>query len=143
MTPDLYYGSYGRDSEGRLQPRAGLKDCVSVYGSTGPFDLNTTHPAVLAAIGFPPDAAAAIVQRRRAQPFRPEEMGSLAPLSGIAASRVFVGEGAGSIITVRATARLRTPNGPMSDLTRSVAETLKFHKPGVYPPVEVLRWYEN
>ena len=35
MTPELYHGSYVRDAAGRLQPRAGLKDCVSVYGSSG------------------------------------------------------------------------------------------------------------
>ncbi len=143
MTPDLFYGSYGRDLEGRLQPRAGLKDCVSVYGSTGPFDINTAHPAVLAAIGFPPDAAVAIVQRRYAQPFRREDIAALGPMVGPAASRVTIADGSATIITLRATARLRTPNGPLSDLTRSVAATFKFHKPGMNPQVEVLRWYEN
>ena len=137
MTPDLYYGSYGRDEEGRLQPRPGLRDCVSVYGSAGPFDINTVHPAVLAAIGFPPAVAASVEQRRRANPFRNAgEIAQLAPLVGPAYSRVSLGFGNTTIYSLRATARL-------SDVTRTVTATVKFHKPGVTPAVEVLRWYDN
>ncbi len=32
MTPELFYGSLERDPQGRLAPRAGLTDCVTVYG---------------------------------------------------------------------------------------------------------------
>ena len=41
VTPDLFYGSYTQDAEGRLIPHAGLRDCLSVYGSTGSLDVNT------------------------------------------------------------------------------------------------------
>ena len=144
MTPDLFYGSYGRNGEGRLLPRPALRDCVSVCGSTGPFDINTVQPAVLAAIGFPPAVAASIEQRRRATPFRNEgEIAQLAPIVGPAFSRVTFGPGMASIYSLRATAQLRNPNGGLSDLTRSVAAMLKFHKPGVTPAVEILRWYDN
>ncbi len=34
MTPELFYGTYGHDAEGRLTPHRALKDCVSVYGGT-------------------------------------------------------------------------------------------------------------
>lgn len=143
MTPDLFYGSYGRDEEGRLQPRAGLKDCVSVYGSSGAFDINSVAPAVLIAIGFPPPVVAAIVERRRVRPFRSNaELAPFGPLAGPAFSRISLGDVA-TIFALRSTAQLRNPNGGLSDLTRSVSAIYKVHKPGWNPPMEVLRWYDN
>lgn len=144
MTPDLFYGTLARDAEGRLQPRAGLRDCVSVYGSSGAVNVNTAEPAVLATVGLPPEAVAAIVQRRHAQPFR--TAAELAPFVQIAgpeaALRLTVG--GGTIFTFRATGRLRLPDGRPSDLTRTVSALLKFHQTAVNaPPIEVLRWYEN
>jgi len=32
MTPELFYGNYVTDAEGRLYPRGGLRDCLSVWG---------------------------------------------------------------------------------------------------------------
>lgn len=142
MTPELFYGSFIRDAQGRLQPQAGLRDCVSVYGSTGQFDINSVHPAVLASIGFPPAAIAAIVQRRYAIPFRSgAEFAPFQQTAGPGGSRVTLG--GGSIFSYRSTARLRNPNGGLSDLLRTVTSVVKYHKPGVTPPTEVLRWYEN
>ncbi len=140
MTPDLYYGSFGRDSQGRLFPRSGLKDCVSVYGAGGGVDVNTADPAVLATAGLSPDSIAAIVARRRAAPFRTmQEVQGIT--QGVGAGRLIVG--GGSIYTIRATAQLRLPNGGFSDLRRSVSAMVKFREPGYNPPIEVLRWYDN
>ncbi len=72
MTPELFYGSYERDDEGRLVPRGGLRDCLTVYGA-GAFDVNTVEPAVMAAIGLPQEAIALIVAARRTMPFRTME----------------------------------------------------------------------
>ena len=69
MTPELYHGNYVRDAAGRLQPRAGLKDCVSVYGSVGPFDINTVQPAVLQTIGITPEMVAADSPAASCHPF--------------------------------------------------------------------------
>jgi general secretion pathway protein K len=143
MTPDLFYGTFVRDSQGRLLPQVGLKDCVSVYGSLGAVDANYAPPAVLAAVGLSPAAAEAIVQRRRALPFRkPEELAPFIQAAGPAGSRLVLG--GNTVFTLRATARLRLPNGQYSDLSRSVSALLKFHpKPVNVPPVEILRWYDN
>lgn len=142
MTPDLFYGSVVRDAEGRLQPRAGLRDCVSVYGSPGAVDINTAHPALLAALGIPPAAVAAIVQRRHARPFRSgAELSELAPIVGPALSRLTIG--GGTIYTLRSTGRLRTQTGGLLDLTRTVSGTVKFHRVAHNPPIQILRWYEN
>jgi general secretion pathway protein K len=154
VTPDLFYGSYTRDTQGRLVPHAGLRDCLSVYGSTGMLDVNTVEPAVMQAVGIPPDVVAAIVALRNAAPFR-----NLTPLAPFLSS----GPGVGRLgmekvaimdhpiaITLRATARLKLPNGEqLSDVRRTVSELLMILdsesdllKPG-QPPYHVLRWYEN
>jgi general secretion pathway protein K len=140
MTPELFYGSFVRDQQGRLYPRSGMKDCVSVYGVGGGVDVNTAQPAVLATLGLSPDAITAIVERRRAAPFKtPQEIQGLT--AGAGAGRLIVG--GGTIFTIRATAQLRLPNGNLSDLSRSVSAMVKFREAGYNPPIEVLRWYDN
>jgi general secretion pathway protein K len=143
MTPELYHGSYVRDAAGRLQPRAGLKDCVSVYGSAGPFDINSVQPAVMQTIGIAPEMIANLQQRRHARPFRNmSELGPLAQFGGPGFARLTVG-GGNSIFTIRSTARLRIGDGRYSDMARTVSAVYKFHKSGYNPLIEVLRWYDN
>ena len=143
MTPELYHGSYVRDAAGRLQPRAGLKDCVSVYGSAGPFDINTVQPAVMQTIGISPEMVALIQQRRYARPFRSmAEVAPIAQFGGPGFSRLTIGGGS-SIFTLRSTARLRVGEDRFSDMTRTVSGLYKFHKAGYTPWIEVLRWYES
>lgn len=143
MTPELYHGSYVRDAAGRVQPRAGLKDCVSVYGSAGPFDVNTVQPAVLQTIGISPEMVAILQQRRHATPFRnTSELAPLAQFGGPGFSSLTIGGGQ-TIFTLRSTARLRVGDGRYSDLTRTVSAVYKFHKAGYTPSVEVLRWYDS
>jgi hypothetical protein len=92
-------------------------------------------------IGVPPEAVAAIVQRRHAMPFRQAEMGQVAAMAGPAASRLVIG--GNTIYTLRATARLRIDETRYSDMTRTVSGLYKFNKPGYTPWVQVLRWYDN
>jgi len=143
MTPELYHGSYVRDAAGRLQPRAGLKDCVSVYGSAGPFDINSVQPAVLTTIGISPEVVTAIVQRRHATPFRnTNEIAEFARFGGGPGfNRLTIG--GNTIFTLRSTARLRVGEGRYSDMTRTVSGVYKFHKSGHTPWIEALRWYDS
>ncbi|MBI3470135.1 MAG: general secretion pathway protein GspK, partial [Candidatus Solibacter usitatus] len=136
MTAELFYGTYETTPEGGLIPRGGLRDCVSVYGSTTRFDVNTAHPAVLLALGIDPQTAAHLVERRRAAPFVAE-----GEVAGIGAGRLRVG--GNSIYTLRATARVRLQNGQLSDLRRSVAALVKFMPPGYDATYHILRWYDN
>jgi general secretion pathway protein K len=138
MTPELFYGTYEADEEGRLIPRGGLRDCLSVYGSTGAVDVNTAHPAVLSAVGLHPVAVAAVVNRRAALPFR--SMEEVAMTSGGAAR---LGIGGNSMFTVRATARLRLQDGTLSEARRSVSALVKFLPPDQGRPYDILRWQEN
>jgi general secretion pathway protein K len=140
MTPELYYGGYEHDAAGRLIPRAGLRDCVSVFGSKGAFDVNTAQPVVLVAIGFVPEAAAAIAARRRVQPFgSPGEVAEFVG-GGPALGRLRVGGNA--IFTLRSTGRVQLPNGQLSDLRRTVAATVIF-RPDEDIKLQTLRWYDN
>jgi general secretion pathway protein K len=145
MTPDIYYGSYDtipqNQGPARLVPRAGLSDCVSVFGATSGFDVNTAAPPVLATLGLPPDLIAQLVERRRVNPIRQEELGRIIQLAGPLATRLKIG--GNTIFTYRATARPRLPNGQLSDLKRSVAAMVKIMPAGYDAPYHILRWYEN
>jgi general secretion pathway protein K len=143
ITPELYYGGYNRDDQGKLVPRAGLNDCLTVYGTGELIDVGAAQPAVLGAIGILPEAVAEIVARRRLMPFiAPEQLAGFTRGAGPGAARLRIG--GQSIFTLRATARLRLPNGQLSDLRRTVAATVKYlqlGEPG--PPMRILRWYDN
>jgi general secretion pathway protein K len=142
MTPELFYGGYDQNAEGRLLPHGGLRDCLSVFGATDRFDVNSAPPAVLAAIGMPPDAVAAVVARRRIQPFRDVgQVAAFAPGGGPSFGRLRVG--GNSIFTLRSTATLRLSNGQASDVRRTVAALVKFMPAGYDAPLHILRWYDN
>ncbi len=144
VTPEIFYGTYVPAPEGapegtpRLEARPGLVDCLSVFGAKDTVDVNTVQPAVLAALGVPPDVIASIVQRRRLQPFSPKEGNSL----GSQGMAHFIVEGH-SLVTIRATAQVRLPNGGYSDVKRTVAAMVKYMPAGYDSPIHVLRWYDD
>jgi general secretion pathway protein K len=139
MTPELYYGSYVPDAEGRLYASGGLRDCLSVFGGVAQFDVNSASPALMLAMGVPAAGIDAIVNRRKTQPFR--DMGEVAAL-GFPTPRM--GMGGNFIWTLRATARLRRPDGTPSDTIRTAAAVIKMLDPARYNmPVHILRWYDD
>jgi general secretion pathway protein K len=140
MTRELYYGGYYHDANGRLVPHGGLRDCVSVFGSKGAFDVNTAAPAVLVTLGLPPEAAAAIVARRRVVPFL--SAGEVAQLIGGSPALARLRVGGNFIFTLRSTARIMLPNGQLSDMRRTVATTVIF-RPDEDIKLQTLRWYDN
>jgi len=137
MSPELFYGNYTTGPDGRLYARGGLRDCLSPWGSLGPFDVDTASPALLEAMGVPADQAAAIVARRQSQPLGdPQENGSLPP-------RIAVHNGF-TIYTLRASARLRRPDGTYSEVVRTAGATIKLFDPTKAPrPMDILRWYDD
>ena len=142
ITPDIFYGTYVPSDapEGRqLIARQGLIDCLSVFGSNDRIDANTASPAVLAAIGVPPDVISALVQRRQVAPLTEVQLGPF--LGGAGGGRLRV-EG-NSILTIRATARLALQNGQFSDARRTVSALVKYMPTGYDAPVHILRWYDN
>ena len=141
VTPDLFYGSYTRDAEERLIPHYGLRDCLSVYGSNGALDVNTVTPEVMSAVGVPPETAAAIVALRKLAPI--QNMGQLAAFNNGGRGTARLGMTSGTIVTLRATAQLRLPNGQLSDLHRTVSAMVKLLGPDWNPPFHIMRWYDN
>ena len=143
MTADIFYGTWARDAQGRLRPRGGLIECVSIYGSYSGYDINTAHPAVLALTGLSPDVIAGVVARRRVAPFRrPEELSPFVAGAGPGAQGLRIG--GGPVYTVRATARLRLPDGRLSDMRRTVAAVVALTTPKLDGAVyRVLRWYDR
>jgi type II secretory pathway component PulK len=152
MTPDLFYGSWVRQGEGaesRLVPREGLRDCVSPFGSTDRFDVNTVRPAVLAAVGVAPEDIQALMNRRRLEPFyRQQDMTDFAQGSPNLLNHITMGTH--TLYTFRATAQLRRPDGSLSDLKRVVSATVKLLPAGstivgdtLSQSFHILRWYDR
>ncbi|MCL5746320.1 MAG: general secretion pathway protein GspK [Acidobacteria bacterium] len=146
MTPEIFYGTYEPNPQADagapgLIPRGGLNDCISVFGSTGQFDVNSAPPAVLATIGLSPETIGMIMQRRQTMPFRNVDMPALLQSLGPAGARLRLG--GNSIFTLRATARLRLADGQYSDLKRTVAAMVKYMPAGFDAPYHILRWYDT
>ncbi|MGH9645734.1 MAG: general secretion pathway protein GspK, partial [Bryobacteraceae bacterium] len=116
MTPELYYGNYVAEGD-RLSPRGGLRDSLSVWGSSGPFDVNAVSPALLEALGASPGAITQMMQRRAQGPFH--SVAEVAAL-GIPTDRLEI-DGDHLIWNIRATARLRGPGGQPSEVVRSAS----------------------
>jgi len=144
MTPELFYGGYRHNDEGSPLPFGGLRDCLSVYGSLGPFDINTVRPQLLQALGIPPDGVAAILDRRSRGVIK--NVGDLGRISGEeGASRLGVADAnSGTIWTLRATARARLASGQLSPVQHSTSAMVKFLKFGEsIPPWQIMRWYDD
>jgi len=144
VTPDIFYGGWQPAPEGatqHLSRRTGLAECVSVFGATTQFDVNTAPPAVLAAAGVPPPGVAALVQQRRVQPFlTPADLAPFADIAGPGFTHLRIG--GYTIFTLRSAARVRLANGQLSDLRRTVAALVKFLPVGD-TSYHILRWYDN
>lgn len=122
ITPDLFHGSYQRMPDGSLVPRAGLKDCLSVYSSGGALDLNTVEPETMLAVGAPPTAVQMTLSLRRMAPIREPQLALLGPALGSSFGRFRIG--GDSIYTLRATARPRLQDGSLAETRRSATMTV-------------------
>ncbi len=139
MTPELFYGNFIADSQGAAYGSGGLRDCLSVWGSMGPFDVNTVSPSLMVAIGVSPEAVAAIVARRKTQAIK-----DLNEVSGLGAPTGRLGVGGNFIWTLRASARLKRPDGTPSEVVRTASATVKLvDRKRFQVPVHILRWYDD
>lgn len=163
VTPDLFFGTWARNAQGVLTRMPGLRDCLTVYGYNGAFDVNTAQAPVLVAVGVPPDVVAQIVARRAMRPFLNQaELNAVMGQAGSAGGKLRLG--GNSIYTLRATATLSmnvdaaamgaplwtgAPAGTQvrvnSDVRRSVAAVVKFNVDvkDDLTPYWILRWYDN
>jgi hypothetical protein len=81
-----------------------------------------------------------LLRQRRIAPFTPERIGQLIPMLGPGAQMLRL-EG-NSILTIRATARVRLANGQLSDMKRTVAAQVKYMPSSYGTPIHFLRWYD-
>ena len=138
MSPELFYGNYTTGADGRLYARGGLRDCLSVWGSLGPFDVNTASPALMEAMGMTAETAASIVAARQQRPYENSQQ-----IAGTLPPRISLASGF-SIYTLRASARLRRPDGAYTDVVRTAAATIKLFDPRrSQQPLHILRWYDD
>jgi general secretion pathway protein K len=138
VTPELFYGNFIEDANGQLYARGGLRDCLSIWGTSGFVDANSAAPPTLQAVGLAPADVDAVVRRRTQKPFETEmELRNM----GIQANRLRVG--GNTMWTLRATARLRRPDGTPSDVVRSAAMVVKQWPDQTLHPsaVDVIRYY--
>jgi hypothetical protein len=139
MTPELFYGNFVADNQDALYASGGLRDCLSVWGSLGPFDVNSVSPALMAAVGVPPEGVTAIVARRKAEPFK-----NIAEVRAMGIPAPRLGVGGNVMWTLRASARLRRPDGTPSEVVRTASATVKLLDPRRFTiPVHILRWYDD
>jgi len=140
MTPELYYGT------ALGAAHSGLRDCVSVYGTPGAVDINTAQAATLEAVGISPEDTATLIKSRAGHPILDfKEFAGIVQSLGPAGSRLRLG--GQTMYTLRATARLKQPDGKLSDLRRGVEALVKFYFPANTSnhPVgfDVVRWYDR
>lgn len=141
ITPELFHGGYTRTPQGGLVPRPGLRDCLSVYSASTAMDLNTAEPAVMLALGAPLPGVEAVVNLRRQLPIRQPQAGPLLGMLGPAGGRFRLG--GDSIYTLRATARMKRPDGVLSDLRRTVAMTVQIYSKSSPDLYRVLAWQDQ
>lgn len=139
ITPDLFYGGYARTPDGAVVRRPGLRDCLSIYSSGRGLDIRTVHPALMIALGVPAPAAETIVRLRQQQLIL--DFQAVAPLLGPAAARFRLG--GDNIYTLRATARLRLPDGRLSEVRRSAAMVLQLRSTIAPEGFRILGWEDS
>jgi len=148
MTPELFYGYYGPGPDGSRIWHSGLRECLTTLGAQGSaFDVNTVPAPLLASLGASPASIGQLLLLRNRAPIRvASDVQGLFPEE--VASRLTVG--GGGALTLRATARVRLPNGGFSDLKRSVSALVKLPSTGIGAPLPdprhpftIMRWYDN
>jgi hypothetical protein len=84
---------------------------------------------------------AALLAQRQVKPFTEQALTEFLQMAGAPGLPLrVIGR---SIITYRATARLRLSNGKLSDLKRTVAAQVKYMPPGYDTQIHILRWYDT
>ena len=133
MTPDIYYGWWERDPDGRLAERGGVARHLSVLEGGG-VNVNYASAAVLRAVGVPEGAVMAILEEREGNIIESPARFGVASLAG----GVGLAGGGSAAYTVRATAQLKD-----RPVRRTVSALVRFGKDSSEPLLGVVRWYPN
>ena len=133
MTPEIYYGWWERDPEGRLVERGGASRHLTLLEGEM-INVNYASPAVLGAMGVPEGVIAQLLEARERGVI--EDLGKFGLGSSPALAQL---AGGGSrAYTVRATAQLKD-----KPVRRSVAALIRFGKNRSEVPIGVVRWFQT
>jgi len=138
ITPELFYGHYVRQDDGKFVRHPGLIDCVTIDSGSSQININyAPYPVLLVAVG--PDAQLAdyIVAAREKKPIvSVSEFTSANPTSGAAGFLDLTTQGSGRFTL------LATGSGRQGIVSRiqAVVDT----KPASHnAPFEILRWKDS
>ncbi len=146
VTPEMVFGRFRRMPDGRMVNAGGFADCLSPFGENSGFDIWNVHPSLLIAYGMDSRTAYSLEQIRQL-PLDAAKAGMAAFLAQNSQLLRLSAGPVGPIFQIRATARVRQPNGILSDTRRTVSLLVNFVPP---PPqyfwrdgFSYLRWYDQ
>ncbi len=144
ITSEIVYGRYNRLADGSLVNVGGLADFFSPHRKDfDGLDPLSVHPTLLAAFGMNA-AAAQEMAVARTMAFDSNQAMALMMRTP---STVGLRPDLGDTFQVRATSRIRLPNGELSQTRRSVSLLVKFVPPNPrylwISPWTHLRWYDQ
>lgn len=146
MTPEIYYGGFQDQMDGTAVLRAGLRECVTVFGGSASYDINTVHPAVMLSAGIRPARVQQIATLRRITPFLDQSQLLPLLLAGEPGLQRLALNPGGNTFTLRATARLYLGEGSsrrLSDTRTSTAALIRWQPKQGNAPYHILRWQER
>ncbi len=146
ITTELLYGRYSRMPDGSLINLGGLADFLSPHLQANfPLDPYSVHPSLLVALGMDPTAARNFAEIRRSTMNPAILLAQMAKLGST--TKVGMFPDLGDVFQIRATARMRLPNGTLSQTRRTVSLLVKFVNPDPrymwIDPWTHLRWYDQ
>jgi type II secretory pathway component PulK len=130
MTPEIFYGWWERDGEGRLVQRGGVGRHLTLLGDSV-LNVNYASDAVLRAAGVPEGRIQELLAARESQIIQ-----SLSPGDATAAGSLQLGGGGSSAYTIRATAQLKD-----RPVRRTATALIRFGRNRREPQLNVVRWY--
>jgi len=146
ITSELVYGRYSRMPDGNLVNLGGLSDFLSPHlvadTNLDPFSV---HPSLLVAKGMAPAAARQFQQLRRS--ILDPSVALLNMMRFAQSNGAALAPDLGDVFEVKATSRVRLPNGELASTRRTVSLLVKFFQPDRrywwLSPWTHLRWYDQ
>ena len=136
VTPDLMWGGYREDDEGRLVRFEGLAGNLTTRGQGAGLNMNYASREMLEAAGLSQSAIESAQEIRRDRPLTQDDPGMAAAGDRFGDTRLGLG-GESRSYTLRATAELR--NGRAK---RTVAAMVEIGGSGP-DPIRIVRWYDT